>query len=193
MMRHELESRTGQMEDWQWEMAHEVYQRHSFIRDVDGKDQIAQILTQGFGWTSPIQAMYREIEGPPIIKCTAEDMYSTWQVAHDGRCINDTPKGAWDVYQAVQAAYTEQYPDLAARLEYFSDGCRRSIKEDEWPTGRVAVFYVKGGSEGYYVHVEVLAAGAHHCMMLVKTLAEGEPGRQWAEQTVAAISRIMNV
>ena len=193
MLRHELESRTGQLEDWQWELAHWVYQNHPSIRDVDGKDQIAEIVAHGFDRTSPIQDMYREVSGPPIVRYAVEEMYSTYQVTHEGWCINAKPKSARDVYRAVLAAYTEQYPDLAARLEYFGDGGHQVLEDAAWPGGRIAVFYVRGGSEGYYVHVEVLTPDTHHCMMLIKTLAEGEPGRQWAEQTVAAISRIMNV
>lgn len=196
MMRQELQERLpAPLENWQWELSHEVYQNHPEIKDVGGKDQIAEIIKQGWGWNSPIQNMYKAINGPAIIKYIQEDLYSTWEVTHDGCCINDKPKTATAVYQAVKAAYEKEYPELASHVEYFSGpdmDIRYGDKPDVWPQGRLAVFYVTGGSEGYYVHVEVLD-DKHHCMMLIKTLRESEGGISWAEQTANAISRIMRV
>lgn len=199
MMQHELQERlVNQLEPWQWTMAEYVYMNHPTIKDVGGKDQIAELIKEdgeGWRWNSPIQTMYKETNGPDIIKYTQEDLYSTWEVTQEGRCINDKPKAATAVGQAVKAIYEKEYPELASHVEYFSTESTEIKYDgvpDVWPQGRIAVFYVAGDSEGYYVHVEVLAE-KHQCMMLIKTLRESEGGISWAEQTANAISRIMRV
>jgi len=201
MMRSELEDRVGKLENWQWELAEYVYMNDNSIKDVGGKDQLAQIIKDG-GWLNkwpnlaPINQMYKDLNGPVIIKYTREDLYSTWEVTHTGYCINDKPKTQTAVCEAVKIAYEKQYPELASHVEYFSttdSDVRYGHKPDIWPTNdRIAVFYVRGGSEGFYVHVEALNEG-HQCLMLIKTLLEAEDGIKWAEQTVNAISRIMKV
>jgi hypothetical protein len=202
MMRHELEERTGPLETWQWEMAHAVYQDHPDIKDVGGKDQIAAIVKQGFDkpWpmVSTIRRMYKEVNGPVLIKCRKEDMYSSWDVTIDGQCINNKPKTTTAVFNAVKAQFQEKYPQLWDDMDYFdlnADFIYRSALPDIWPEPfRIAVFYVRGGSEGYYVHVEgIRLDGKTTNLILAKTLREGEAGIQWAEQTANAISRIMKV
>jgi hypothetical protein len=121
------------------------------------------------------------------------DLYSTWDVTTDHYCINITPRKALAVFNDVKNQYEVNYPALAENVEYFSFGGRYDDNPD-WPLShRIAVFYVEGGSEGYYVHVETLKDGKHKNWALVKTLREGETGIKWAEQTANALSRIMHV
>jgi hypothetical protein len=193
MMRSELESRVGPLEDWQWEMAHAVYQEHGDIKDCGGKDQIAEIVKKGFTAEWPdvalIRRMYADIKGKPIITHSDSDMYSTWDVTHEHYCVNTQPRTANDVYQKVRALFESQYQSLNQDVEYFSSNREPVL----WPEGaRVAIFYVRGGSEGYYVHVEALQGGHNINMMLVKTLREGSAGIEWAEATANALSRIMH-
>jgi len=196
MLRNELVERVGQLENWQWEMAHYVYQEHRHIKDVGGKDQLADIIKQGWNWDSPIRKMYKEVDGPVIIKSTQDDMFSTWDVTHDGYCINDRAKSMSSVKAAVQLKLQEDYPELYQALDYFSldTDYSYSDKPDIFPiNSRIAVFYVKGGSEGYYIHVEAMNDGKFSTLILGKTLYEGEHGIEIAEKTANAISRIMQV
>lgn len=39
------------------------------------------------------------------------------------------------------------------------------------PKGRIACFMVEGGSEGHYVHVEVIESGKSECVFLIKTFS----------------------
>ena len=133
------------------------------------------------------------------------DLYTTYDVTDKGYCVNIKPRLAYDVYRDVKKTLEElsqkmtaKYPSLMADMDYFL----YSFEKDEyqevhtapWPENRwVCIHYVKGGSEGYYVHVSTISDGKYTFVMLAKTLREGEAGISWAEQMVCALSRIMEV
>jgi hypothetical protein len=62
-----------------------------------------------------------------------------------------------------QRTVSEVYKDLRSHVgqdpeggeEYFDIAVNLPNGETPWPTGRIAVFSVRGGSEGDYTHVEV--------------------------------------
>jgi hypothetical protein len=226
MMRNELEDRLGYpLEDWQWEIAHEVYQKHSHISDVHGKDQITGIIRMGFDYPfghwalcgatpvegrssgmnkwedDPIMKMYREIEGKPVICKTNHWLTYTEDVTTEGHCINFRPNLLKEISQEVMDKLEKDHHSLVAHLEYWSVEYGpdpygpKAHDTATWPKGfpRIAVFYVRGGSEGYYVHVEALKDGKHKNIFLAKTLLEGEGGVTWAERMVCALSRILDV
>jgi hypothetical protein len=71
-----------------------------------------------------------------------------------------------EVFKAIEARLPEGFVD-----EYFSVS-HDSRGEVVWPNPyrRIVVFPVTGGSEGHYVHVEVLdMVGGRQCVMLLKT------------------------
>lgn len=66
--------------------------------------------------------------------------------------------------------------------EYF-DVCMETRGEMAWPVGRIVVYAVTGGSEGYYVHVAVIANdrdGKHQTLIL---------GKGWDKDAAWALAR----
>lgn len=122
------------------------------------------------------------------------DLYTTYDVTDKGYCINIRPRKIADIFNDVNRQLKGKYPKLCEGIEYFELSASQS-GEELWDEDRhwTAVFYVQGGSEGYYVHVEAISEGIRQLLFLGKTLREGEAGVSWAEQMVCAISRIMKV
>lgn len=123
-----------------------------------------------------------------------EDMFHTWEVKN-GHIINRKPKKLSEVYQAVRKEL-ELYPEIFGSLDYFSLEIEYKLGHvpDLWPDPHwIAVFYVTGDSEGYYIHVEARDGGTSKLLFLGKTLREGIEGRMICEKAVAALSRIMKV
>ena len=196
MMREELQKRLEhQLEDWQWEMAHEVYQNHPAIKDVGGKDQLARVIAcqGGFGYGSVLWDMYKAIGGKPLIVKTVRELFTTYDVTHEHLCINSRGNLLKDIFHEVQEQLEKKNRKLLEGSDYFSLDSHDPTEVWDDSFDRLAVFYVKGGSEGYYVHTEILKRESHRCIFLGKTLREGEAGVSWAEQMVAALSRIMQV
>jgi hypothetical protein len=196
MMKEELQGLLNEpLEDWKWKMAEFVYMNHPTIEDVRGKQQVADIVKQGFGWDSPIRAMYKEINGPVIIAKTMHQLFTTYDVTHESLCINERGNPMDEIYAHVKKELQEKYPDLWGKLDYFDQDVELRHRSELWDTDThwIAVFYVRGGSEGYYIHVETRKDGQAKIIFLGKTLLEGEEGVQCAEQTANAIARIMKV
>ncbi len=203
MLKEELESRLGyKLEPWQWEMAHYVYQNYPSITHVGGKDKIARYIKEGGGFDSPcaIKQMYRDVDGPPIIVRTDHELLESYDITHEGLYINIRGNKLWDIYKMIKASLKASHKDLMAGCEYFS-----YMGEDEYSEEKTAVWdivnhhwtavhYVRGGSEGYYVHVATVnTENVYKILFLAKTLREGEAGITWAEKMVAVLSRIMEV
>jgi len=141
-----------------------------------------------------------EKERSKLIVETNNDLYTIWDVTEDRYCVNERRKNLYGIYEHVRDALQKDYPDLWEQSDYFSydydnpQGLMDRKHEALCPKfAWIAVFYVTGGSEGYYVHVEARDNGKATILFLGKTLREGEAGRAWGEKMVAAISRIMNV
>jgi hypothetical protein len=114
-----------------------------------------------------------------------------------GYCLNSQPRPADEVYREL-CDYLESvdlYPD-----EYFSGyhpmerdqfGDYHRIDDPPFPFDywRLAVFAVPGGSEGWYIHVEVLATdGQSECVFLGKTLREGRQACRYAYRIAEEIN-----
>jgi hypothetical protein len=81
-------------------------------------------------------------------------------------------------------------------MDYFDISAGSDKKDALFPVDRgwLKVYYVQGGSEGYYVHVETAPMNeVNRLYFLAKTLREGEAGVSWAERMVCALSRIFRV
>jgi len=124
------------------------------------------------------------------------DLYETYDVTDKGYCTNCQPRKIIDVFNDVNQELKEKYPEICEGIDYFDLSLSTRIKPaDPWDTSAhwTAVYYVRGGSEGFYIHVSTIHGGKHQMIFLGKTLLEGEAGLSWAEKMVAAISRIMKV
>lgn len=135
-----------------------------------------------------------ENETPVIVK-TVHELLSTYDVTDKHLCINERGNPLQEVLGKVRGRLEKEHPELLEGSDYF--GIYTSVHSEiqTFPTDYwgVLIFYVKGGSEGYYVHVEVRKDGKSTLLFLGKTLLEGEAGRAWAEKMVCALSRIIEV
>jgi hypothetical protein len=130
---------------------------------------------------------------------TVRELLSTYDVTDKHLCINERGNKLSEIHKEVMNKLRKDYPELVTDIEYF--GIFPSFKEDAvFPIDRgyLKVFYVTGGSEGYYVHVETKTKhesqyDRNELYFLAKTLREGEAGISWAERMVCALSRIFKV
>jgi len=137
---------------------------------------------------------------PPVIrgfKYGVETWYSRYYVTDDGYCVAEKAKTIRDVRDyCVKELKKHTFVDV--------DGDTREVAEEGlsdmshymepemklWPLNeRIAVFYVTGGSEGHYVHVEALVNGKNLMLFLSKTFQ----GREGALRIVDALSKILEV
>lgn len=132
-----------------------------------------------------------EIDYGTVVE-TKKTLLTTYDVTDKHLCINERGNPLPDIVERLRDDLDKRLPDWSEGSDYFN---LYPFKEKEvWPVdSRIAVFYVKGGSEGYYVHVEAQHDGRSDLEFLGKTLREGEEGISWAEQMVCALSRILEV
>lgn len=197
MRRHELEERLGcPVKDHDWPAIEFVYTWSPEIENVGGKDQIADLIRQpvancaGYS-TYPLHRLLpAAIKAAKDVGVPIETHYGLQQ-NHDvfnGYCYNFENRKARDVFKDVEQALRERglYPD-----EYFS--CE--LKNDAlWPEYRwLACYAVRGGSEGYYVHVDAIDSktGSRQLILLGKTLQWGATGRQYINSIANALTEIL--
>jgi hypothetical protein len=202
MMKEELEQRLGYpIEPWQWEMANYIYMNHPDIPDVGGKDVIARKILDGGGFESKsvVRREYEDMGGPPIIVKTKRTLCETYDVTHENYCINTRGNKLYDIFKEVKGRLEKEYPELMAHCDYFAYDGEDLYKEEKYSLWDLndhwlAIHYVTGGSEGYYVHVaRVDRQNRYKIIFLAKTLNERDAGITWAANMVAALSRIMEV
>jgi hypothetical protein len=206
MLRNELEERLGHpLLDWQWTMAHEVYQNHKEIPDVGGKDLIAKIIREmgGFEHDSSIRTMYRSLGDKSIVVKTVVELLETYDVDHKGYCINSRGNRLWDILKKVQETLKKDYPGLMDQVEYFDVNYDYNVpiekrREQVWDVHAHwnIIHYVTGGSEGFYVHVAQVhrETGVYHTVFLIKTLIGNEKkGRDWCDKMCSALAWILQV
>ncbi len=133
---------------------------------------------------------------------TVRKLLSTYEVTDKGYCINERGNKLLDIFDEVLEKLKKDHPDLFKDMDYFN--IFPSFEKDAvFPVERgwLKIFYVTGGSEGYYVHVETKAKEEvstkqyekNDLYFLAKTLREDEAGISWAEKMVCALSRIFRV
>lgn len=129
----------------------------------------------------------------PVIVRTVHEFLSTYDVTDQHLCINEKGNPIEEVFKELEKKLKEDYGFLIHGVEYFDVSAVSDGRYAPFPyADRLCIFYVKGGSEGYYVHVETKDKhGKSTCQFLAKTLNEGLAGITWAEQMVCALSRIM--
>ena len=112
-----------------------------------------------------------DTETPVIVK-SVHHLLDTYDVTDQHLCINEHGNPLKEIFQEVNARLHKEYQRLCEDIDYFhiSD---REPEDFPIPYNRLMIFYVRGGSEGYYVHVEVRVDGKHRLLFLGKTLLRG--------------------
>lgn len=197
MNKKEFDDLVGEpIPDWQWEAVQRVYcEDDDNIPNVGGKEVIAKLYKEkGF------DAIYdRFIElgysAKQIINRHEETPFETYDVTYSCLVVNQRFKPLKDVYNWLRQKINTEHKDLMDELDYFSVYPPLSDEQNKPYPGdsRIAVFYVRGGSEGYYLHVESLTAEGHKLLMLGKTLCEGKYGQELMATLVGIISAYLEV
>ena len=128
------------------------------------------------------------------------DLLSEYDVTNKNFCINITPRKIKDIFKEVENQlpkelmnefdyYVSSFPFIhttnIAEAHFDENGL---FPEFHW----IAIYYVLGGSEGYYVHVATINDEEHHEMVWVaKTLYEGTKGKEVCRKLVAALEDII--
>lgn len=92
------------------------------------------------------------------------DLFTTYEVDQSGYCVNIKGKPAREILKGIEAKID---PTLLECLEYF----KAMDTTYDADSRRVIVYSVRGGSEGYYMHVDsVDRDGKLSTLILAKTL-----------------------
>ena len=97
-----------------------------------------------------------------------EDRYSTWDVDSKGYVRNEQPKMAQEVFNSIVEDFKTSYPLIWDTLDYFNCDIIGIFPAYHW----LSIFYVTGGSEGYYFHIEAIQGKERKLLFLGKTLYE---------------------
>ncbi len=171
MMPSEFETRIGEpLPAEAWPAIHQIYLYHPEIRDVGGKDQLAQAYrTYGFERLALLMLAdanaAARIAGAPPVLLELERWYGTDVIADDGHIVETRPKTLQQISTYLRASLD---PLIDEYFTLSSD----ATAETPWPLDArwIAVFPVTGGSEGHYVHVDAIdQAGQRNGLYLIKT------------------------
>lgn len=95
-----------------------------------------------------------------------EGLLTRWTVK-DGLCSNITGKTADEVLAGLVGALDSDGRAILGGLEYCQANTGYSYDPASW---NIVVFTVRGGSEGWYLHVEQVRDGKLRQLVLAKTL-----------------------
>lgn len=126
---------------------------------------------------------------------TKTDLFTTYDVTEDWLCVNERGRTYGDIEADIIRKMKEEHLEAWKMLDYFGleYDYRRQRKGDYFPVQWkwIACYYVKGGSEGYYFHVDLIDSdGKRDLIFLGKTLSES---RSDAEVIQNALSRVFEV
>ena len=186
------------LEEWQYKMIEDVYCDHPSITDVGGQDQIAAIYNDG--GLDVIYKMYRDIypdrKTHPIITHHVTNLIENYDVCYEHYCHNCKNNTIVYLYEQIEEELKNNYPDIWNTIDYFSISCKYEmdmknnpdllIPDFQW----MPVYYVRGGSEGFYIHIDVITPGNKMVhLYTAKTLC----GRDEGERICNAITRIIDM
>jgi hypothetical protein len=136
---------------------------------------------------------------------TRHDIFTTYDII-DGLVKNERGNPMQDIRQHIrnklEAIVSKTYTEYGATvlydcLDYFDQATSYTAKGAKrralWPVSYhwLVCYYVAGGSEGYYFHVDMIDAdGKREMLFLGKTLIER---RELAAEITAALSQILGV
>ncbi len=127
-----------------------------------------------------------------VIVDEQEGIYERFNVI-GGFCVNFRRK----TVKEVLGELVKHLPsELMDQMDYFGIASAYEVQgkplfpEFHW----IGVYYVTGGSEGYYLHVDAIGdQGDRNCVFVGKTLLEGKAGRELMSKVVAEVSRWLEV
>jgi hypothetical protein len=133
-----------------------------------------------------------------IVK-TVKDIFTTYDVNADGYVRNERGNKLTDIHKYIIEELKKIdavcYPgegtaNLNDCLDYFCN--EDNTKKGTWPLKYtwIACYYVTGGSEGYYFHIDMINGNERELLFLGKTLIES---RELAAEINAAIANILKV
>ena len=177
------------------------YQRLKFIaewhpRFVSMKQLVDELYSDGSGYCSDTELWSALKEALQTSKEAGEpvdhrvEIYVEYDVLFS-HCINFKQRTVTEVYQYLMKRLPKK---LMENMDYFATLASRKTEGADWPEFRwVSVYYVTGGSEGYYLHVDVINKQGRDCMIVGKTLLEGKAGRNYMAKVCKKISEILEV
>ncbi len=112
--------------------------------------------------------MSHELESGPTAETPAVPPHvetEVWESGPDGYLHRIRVKTVAEVFAEIRTVVGAEPPGAEEGLHV----APWIPADHKWPSGQIAVFAVTGGSEGHYVHVEVLGDGRYECVGLGKT------------------------
>lgn len=95
-----------------------------------------------------------------------EGLFTRWDVTPDHLCINITGKTAREIWDGIIARLDPEGLELLESLDYASVEPVLYVPSS-W---NVIIFTVRGGSEGWYTHIEMVKERHLEKLVLLKTL-----------------------
>jgi hypothetical protein len=171
MMPSEFECQIGHpLPPQEWPVIQQIYAYSPEIRDVGGKDQIAQAYTT-YGFEGIASRMLAEANdaaeqaGTARVHREVDFWYGTEVVRDDGVVLETRPKTLREVGTYLRT-------ELGTLIDEYFSFCPDTQPDTPWPINSrwIGVFPVTGGSEGWYVHVEAITPdGNRQPLYLLKT------------------------
>lgn len=117
------------------------------------------------------------------------ELFSEYDVTDRSYVVNEIGRPIGQVFRDIE----KQIPrDILMEFDSYGVHCYPMKPTDPFPTYHwLAIYYVTGGSEGYWVHIDLINGDNERTLIwLAKTLHEGE-GPAWCEKLVHELCRIM--
>jgi len=109
-----------------------------------------------------------------------EDLFTTYEVQPDGYVVNEQGKSADKILAAIKAKLDSSLLDCLDYDNAASQGVLDYVRYV--PGSRVVVYTVRGGSEGWYLHVDMIVNGQIKNLILMKTL-------DWKPEAIKRLER----
>lgn len=111
-----------------------------------------------------------------VVNRASEDLFTTYEVTPQHRCVNEQGKTSREILDSIKVKID---PALLECLDYDSADSTydsSTVYTRYIPGSRVIVYTVRGGSEGYYLHVDMIqrSDGKLKNLILMKTLGGSE-------------------
>ena len=171
MLKQEFETIAGEtVTPAQYQMIEGIYRDFPEISDTKGKQQIvAMYKSRGI---NGMYKLWKELNpGKYAIAYFDQDVTDNYGVDFDGICRNITPKKIGVIFDELEDYLLKKYPAYKECIDYLSI-CLPENLRDTSPLPayhRIVCFFVRGSSEGWYLHIELLHNDKHTLLFLAKS------------------------
>jgi hypothetical protein len=115
-------------------------------------------------------------------------LLSEYDLTERGFCVNFVMRSRKDIFKDIEARIP---PEIKAEFDYMSLAIYDNEPVQFPETHRLAIHYVTGGSEGYYVHVaSINRDDKYELIWLAKTLHEKD-GPMWCRKLIEVLEDIL--